>query len=293
MFKAKTLFFLFFSCFLKSNLPFEIIDRVTDYTETLGDSKKLELEEKLEEFEHENQGAQIAILLIPSLRGESLEKFATQVFNQKGLGDKKLNNGVLILVVKNERKIRIEVGTGLEKILTNNYCSKIIKRTIAPKFKLGQFYNGLNNAAKDIFSKIKNPEKHQPDEHQEGYFILFLFILSVMFIFMLAKTSPFLGFIIFNIIFMLILGYLSYRFYLEQDYFFCSFMFLIFAFFFIIPFFLSAALKKIVFITSDAPIAKNIYTMKNLLIIPVVVVFLVAEDHQAVEALREVGKEFF
>lgn len=93
---------------------------------------------------------QLAILIIPDLQGEVLEKYSLRVANTWKLGRCDINNGVLILMALKDRVLRIEAGLGLESILTNEACERIIEESIIPFFKAGDFYGGLDSGVTSI-----------------------------------------------------------------------------------------------------------------------------------------------
>ena len=93
---------------------------------------------------------QLAILIIPDLQGEVLEEYSLRVANTWKLGRCDMNNGVLILMALKDRVLRIETGLGLESILTNEACERIIEESIIPFFKAGDFYGGLDSGVTSI-----------------------------------------------------------------------------------------------------------------------------------------------
>lgn len=126
---------------------------VTDLTKTFSTKQKEQLEEKLSTFEQQN-GSQIAVLIIPSTIPEDISQFSLRVVNTWKLGRAEFNDGVLILVSKDDRKVRIEVGTGLESKITNDSAQHIINDTLAPSLTQGDYYSGINNAVDNLISLI-------------------------------------------------------------------------------------------------------------------------------------------
>ncbi len=108
--------------------------RVNDHANMLSPATEGQLEGVLAALEKE-ESTQIAVLTIDSLDGENLEDFSLRVVEKWQLGQEKLDNGALLLVVKNDRKIRIEVGYGLEGVLTDLTAGRIIRNVITPNFK--------------------------------------------------------------------------------------------------------------------------------------------------------------
>jgi len=115
---------------------------VTDLAGMISPQVKLRLEQALGEFER-SDSTQIAILTIPSLEGENLETFSLKVATTWGLGQKPQDNGALLLVARDERRIRIEVGYGLEGRLTDLLTGRIIDHEMTPRFKSGDFDGGF------------------------------------------------------------------------------------------------------------------------------------------------------
>lgn len=118
--------------------------RVTDLTGTLSNEQRATLEGTLKSFEEHNPG-QIAVLLVPSTQPESIEQYSMRVVEAWKLGEKGLDNGLLLLVAKNDRKVRIEVGYGLEGVIPDAVAWRVIDETITPRFKQGDFAGGIQS----------------------------------------------------------------------------------------------------------------------------------------------------
>jgi len=131
-----------------------LVQRVTDNAKILSPKVFSELEKILESHEVATSN-QIAVLIIKSLEGEILEQYSIKVVESWKLGAKGKNNGVLLLISLEDRKIRIEVGYGLEGSLTDARCSKIIRNQIVPRFKERDFDGGVRNGIKAILSSIE------------------------------------------------------------------------------------------------------------------------------------------
>lgn len=128
--------------------------RVVDNAGIIDTATKAALEARLSGFEVESAD-QIVVATIPSLEGEVLEDFANRLFRAWGLGREGLNNGVLLLVARDDRKIRIEVGYGLEGTLTDLHSKLIIENTMAPAFRSGDFSGGIARAVDDIILVLR------------------------------------------------------------------------------------------------------------------------------------------
>ena len=142
--------------------------RVTDLTGTLTAEQQTALEQKLAAFEAA-KGSQLAVLIVPTTRPEEIEQYSIRVVDQWKLGrgtagGKKVDDGALLLVAKNDHRIRIEVGYGLEGVLTDAMSNRIISETIAPAFREGNFYEGID-AGVDQMMKLIQGESLPPPEH--------------------------------------------------------------------------------------------------------------------------------
>ena len=131
--------------------------RVTDLTQTLSTQEINLLEAKLTAFEQE-KGSQIAVLMVPSTQPEDIAQYAIRVVEAWKLGRAKQDDGVLIVVAKNDRKMRIEVGYGLEGAIPDLIAKRIISEILAPHFKQGNYYAGLDRAT-DTLVKLINGEQ--------------------------------------------------------------------------------------------------------------------------------------
>jgi len=116
--------------------------RVTDLTATLSNEQRAALEATLKGVE-EKSAAQIAVLLVPSTQPETIEQYSMRVAEAWKLGRKGVDDGLLLLVAKNDRRVRIEVGYGLEGIIPDAVARRVIGETITPRFKQGDFAGGI------------------------------------------------------------------------------------------------------------------------------------------------------
>lgn len=116
--------------------------RVTDLTATLSLEQQAALSASLAAFE-QRKGSQIAILIVPTTQPETIEQYSIRVVDAWKLGRKGIDDGALLLVVKNDRTVRIEVGRGLEGALPDAIANRIIQQVIVPRFRSGDFYLGL------------------------------------------------------------------------------------------------------------------------------------------------------
>jgi uncharacterized protein len=134
--------------------------QVTDVTSTLTPSQINSLEQKLKEFEA-RKGSQIAILIIPSTQPEAIEQYSLRVVEKWQLGRKKIDDGILLLVAKEDRRLRFEVGYGLEGAVNDLTAKRIISEVITPYFRQGLFYEGIN-AGIDRLIRVVDGEELPP-----------------------------------------------------------------------------------------------------------------------------------
>lgn len=130
--------------------------RVTDLTGTLSAGQKAGLEQKLAAFEA-RKGAQVAVLLLPTTQPETIEQFGIRLLDAWKIGRKGVDDGALLIVAKDDRRLRIEVGYGLEGALNDATAKRIISETITPLFKAGDFPGGVA-AGVDAILKVVDGE---------------------------------------------------------------------------------------------------------------------------------------
>jgi len=134
--------------------------RITDLTGTLAAGQRAALEQKLADLEA-RKGSQIAVLVVESTRPETVEQYAVRVFERWKLGRKGVDDGVLLLVAKNDRQLHIEVGYGLEGAIPDAIAKRIIEQDIVPLFKQGNFHGGIS-AGTDRLGKLIEGETMPP-----------------------------------------------------------------------------------------------------------------------------------
>jgi len=127
--------------------------RVTDLTGTLTTSEIAAIETKLSDWEARTTN-QLTVLIVPTVKPESIEQYSIRVAEAWKIGQKGKDNGAILLIAKDDRQIRIEVGYGFEGVLTDLTSRRIIAETIAPQFKKGEFAAGINAGIDRIISVI-------------------------------------------------------------------------------------------------------------------------------------------
>jgi len=141
--------------------------RVVDQTGTLSASDVASLSQTLQDFETK-KGSQIAVLIVPTTEPEAIEQYSIRVADAWKVGRKKVDDGAILLVAKNDHKLRIEVGYGLEGALTDVTSKRIIDEYIVPKFKTGDFAGGIW-AGVDRIIKVIDGEPLPPPKPQQDY----------------------------------------------------------------------------------------------------------------------------
>ncbi len=141
--------------------------RITDLTGTLSAQDIAQLEGRLAAFERE-KGAQVAVLMVPSVQPESIEEYAVRAFEQWQLGRKGVDDGVLLVIAKNDRKLRIEVGYGLEGALNDATAKRIISEDIVPQFRRGDFAAGIDAGVSRILRVIGGEALPPPVQQGQG-----------------------------------------------------------------------------------------------------------------------------
>jgi uncharacterized protein len=143
--------------------------RVVDDAGLLSPEDREALTAELKALEDKSSD-QLVVVTLPSLQGYPIEDFGYQLGRHWGIGTARLNNGVLLIVAPNERKVRIEVGYGLEPILTDALTKIIIENAILPRFRAGDFADGIKDGVRDITSvltgdaaEVEERAKARPD----------------------------------------------------------------------------------------------------------------------------------
>jgi len=141
--------------------------RVTDLTNTLSQAEQAQLEQKLAAFEAK-KGSQIALLIVPSTQPEDIAQYSIRVVEKWKIGREKVDDGVLVLVAKDDHKLRIEVGYGLEGAIPDLYAKRIISEVISPKFKQGEFFGGLDAGVDKLIGLIEGEPLPAPSSVASG-----------------------------------------------------------------------------------------------------------------------------
>jgi len=134
---------------------------VNDFTSTLSADQKSTLESKLSQFNKDSSN-EISVVIIQSLKGDTIDNFSNKLFTEWGIGKDKKDNGVLLLIAMDDHQMRIEPGYGLEGALPDATCYQIITDDLTPAFKAGNYYSGIDTAVDKIISATKGEYKPDP-----------------------------------------------------------------------------------------------------------------------------------
>jgi len=190
------LIFIIFPCYSAALDVPALKGRVNDYASVLSPEVEIKLEQTLSALEN-SDSTQVVVLTIPSLEGEVLEQFSIKVAEEWKIGQKNKDNGAILLISKNDRKIRIEVGRGLEGKLTDLVSGRIIRSEIIPKFKAGDFNGGTEAGITSIISVVrgeykaseKNGARKGSGKNPIFTLLIFLFVITAA----LSGISKILG----------------------------------------------------------------------------------------------------
>jgi uncharacterized protein len=186
--------------------------RIVDQADVISADARRTIEPKLVDLETKS-GIQLVVATINSLEGQEIEPYANALFRNWKLGEKTKNNGVLLLVAPKERRVRIEVGYGLEGTLTDALSKVIIANAITPRFKAGDFSDGISRGVDDIITVLttdaseweKRPSLRL-DNHPASDPVNWILILIVIVIVVLLIVSPGFRWFFFNVVLNILLS---------------------------------------------------------------------------------------
>lgn len=185
-----------FGAALAQDVAVPVLDSpVTDLTRTLSGDQQRALEQRL--LAHaQRTGTQVAVLLVPTTGAESIEQYSLRVVEKWQLGRRAVDDGVLLLVAKDDRTLRIEVGYGLEGALSDVLANRIIQQVITPRFRAGDFAGGIEAGVTRILAVLDGeslPEPQRRDSQEMGGWLFPVFIGVVALAGMLRSTFGALG----------------------------------------------------------------------------------------------------
>jgi uncharacterized protein len=136
--------------------------RVTDLTGTLSAGQKAELESRIAAYEA-RRGSQIAVLMLPTTKPEEIEQYSIRVAEAWKIGRKGVDDGLILIVAKDDRRVRIEVGYGMEGAIPDSVSKRVIEERITPRFRDGDFYGGVRDGV-DQLIRLAEGEKLPPPQ---------------------------------------------------------------------------------------------------------------------------------
>jgi uncharacterized protein len=141
--------------------------RVVDQTATLSGSEVASLDQTLKDFEA-RKGSQIAVLIVPTTQPETIEQYSLRVAEAWKIGRRKIDDGAILVVAKNDRKLRVEVGYGLEGALNDVTAKRIIDEVITPKFRSGDFAGGISDGVNRILRVVDGEPLPAPAQPRQN-----------------------------------------------------------------------------------------------------------------------------
>lgn len=161
----------------------DLAGMISPETESALDGRLAALEEK--------ESTQVVILTVPSLEGEPVEDFSIRVAEAWKIGQKGVDNGILFLVSRDDRKVRIEVGYGLEGRMTDLLAGRIVDNEVVPLFRAGRFDAGFQQGVESIILAVQGEYKAKPGSGREGggLPLLTLLVLAILFLYFFSQIS--------------------------------------------------------------------------------------------------------
>jgi uncharacterized protein len=161
---------------------------VNDYAEVLGDV--IELENKLESYEKETTN-EIIVVTVSSLADVTIEEYAATLFEKWGIGKEGKDNGVLLLVAVSDRQVRIEVGYGLESMLTDHISASVIQSEVAPAFAEGNYEEGIEKGVEAMVAAVNEEYKAEKKlvDNEGGWVFLVILLIVVLFVIIVPKVG--------------------------------------------------------------------------------------------------------
>lgn len=164
---------------------------VNDLADVLSDEQEQTLENKLVAFD-DSTSTQIAIVTIKSTGNYVIEDYALYLGRFWGIGQKDMNNGVIILAAINDRRVTVQVGYGIEPFITDGRAKRIIEQHILPEFKTGNYYNGLDAGVNQLMVYVSgefDPLAEQSDEELSWKTIVLIILIVIFIVFFLGKRG--------------------------------------------------------------------------------------------------------
>lgn len=159
----------------------ELKGRVTDLTGTLSSQESSAIEAILKAFEEE-KGSQVVVLIVPTTKPESITDYSIRVAEDLKIGRGGVDDGIILLIAKDDRELRIEVGYGLEGAIPDAYAKRVIENLIVPQFRQGRFYDGIRDGVGAILGLIEGEElpevtQSAPNTYGVAHYKFFFFLI--------------------------------------------------------------------------------------------------------------------
>ena len=165
------------------------IPPIIDSTQTLSNTEISQLYEKLKNYS-DSTSTEIFVMIVPTTQGEEIKRYATDLGHKWKIGQKGKDNGIVLLIAIEDRKIAIETGYGVEHLLTDALSRRIIEQEIKPQFKAKNYYQGIDNAANAIFKVMKGEYKvDKKNKEGGGSALFFIVILVIVFIIVFSNRN--------------------------------------------------------------------------------------------------------
>ena len=172
--------------------------RVSDFTNTLSFQEWQQLDHLLKSFE-DSTSTQVVVLMVNSLEGESIEEYTNKAFKENKIGQAKKDNGVLLVIAKQDHAMRIEVGYGLEGVLTDAITSQIIRQEITPHFKADNYFGGIITGV-DAIMRATAGEYHADSKGKRApaasaglLTIIIIFVIFILMPMMVSRRRSIIG----------------------------------------------------------------------------------------------------
>jgi uncharacterized protein len=195
--KAKYILLFFFltgKIAFALDLPDKPNKLVNDYTNTLSSSEQAQLESKLVAFD-DSTSTQVTVVIVPNTQGDDIADYAVQLFNKWHIGQKEKNNGVMLVVAKDDHRVNITTGFGVEGVLPDIVCNHIIQNDIVPEFRNNNYFEGIDAGTTSIMKIVSGEftgaayvQKHK-EKPVYFPFAMFLFIVFIIFISRIGRVS--------------------------------------------------------------------------------------------------------
>lgn len=191
IFRFTFLFVLFASnlAFSQFKIPKKpsFIPPIIDSTKTLSNSEIQILYDKLRMYS-DSTSTEIFVMIVPTTEGQDISRYATELGQAWKIGQKGKDNGVVFLIAKDDRKMTIQTGYGVEHLLTDALSRRVIEQVVKPEFKNDQYFAGIDNGTNTIFKILKGEFKNTKNTNADSFLpILIFIILFLLLIFIISK----------------------------------------------------------------------------------------------------------